>query len=147
MNAPLAACAALILLLGLPAQAAMYKWVDKDGGVVYSEMPPPDAGSATMIAPPPPPPDTRAGDDSAPGQAGTNKPTGINEQSEQARLKFEALRRKNCEIAKENLHTYRTAARLRTTDGTVVELDAATRAARIAQAEKDIATYCTEENP
>jgi hypothetical protein len=41
-----------------PAPAAkMYRWVDADGTVVYSQTPPPPERPAVTIAPPPPPPE------------------------------------------------------------------------------------------
>ncbi|WP_456415459.1 DUF4124 domain-containing protein [Thiolapillus sp.] len=49
------------LLLGLAftlagsALGGMYRWVDDEGNVVYSQQPPPDDRSSKVIAPPPPP--------------------------------------------------------------------------------------------
>ncbi|MBS0318931.1 MAG: DUF4124 domain-containing protein [Proteobacteria bacterium] len=37
------------------ASAAMYKWTDANGRVVYSDQPPPDGVKAEMIGPAPPP--------------------------------------------------------------------------------------------
>ncbi|WP_456380194.1 DUF4124 domain-containing protein [Thiolapillus sp.] len=51
----------LCFLLGLSlatagsAIAGMYRWVDDEGNVVYSQQPPPDNRDARVIAPPPPP--------------------------------------------------------------------------------------------
>jgi hypothetical protein len=46
------------LAAALPAAAAkMYRWVDSDGTVVYSQTPPPGERPAVTIAPPPPPPE------------------------------------------------------------------------------------------
>ncbi len=50
-----------ILLLAMtgiftgPAIAGMYRWVDDQGNVVYSQQPPPDDRDTKVIAPPPPP--------------------------------------------------------------------------------------------
>lgn len=148
MNAPLALCAVLTLCLAVPAQAAMYKWVDKDGSVVYSETPPPDGTDAITLTlqPPPDVPENPAENTAPLGQSasdGSNDTSaGINEENERVRQRFEEARRHNCETARQNLQTYRTAARIRTPDNQVVNLDEATRAARIQQAERDIATYC-----
>jgi type IV secretory pathway VirB10-like protein len=48
--------AATLLVLALPAAAAMYKWVDEKGVTHYSETPPPEGTAAKKIdiAPPPP---------------------------------------------------------------------------------------------
>jgi hypothetical protein len=42
-------------LLALPAAAALYKWTDANGHVVYSDQPPPgDVKTETLKGPPPP---------------------------------------------------------------------------------------------
>jgi hypothetical protein len=50
---------ALLLTLSLAladsAVAGMYRWVDDQGNVVYSQQPPPDDRQSRAIAPPPPP--------------------------------------------------------------------------------------------
>ena len=51
---------ALAVALGLmftsaPALATMYKWVDKNGRVVYSDQPPPADIKSEIVKPPPPP--------------------------------------------------------------------------------------------
>jgi hypothetical protein len=145
MNARLTVSISLALLLALPAQAAMYKWVDKDGSIVYSEMPPPGAQNVQSIAPPPRPPEAPAPAEKADAPTtgtGPVKPVGVNDTNVEVRRQFEEVRRKNCELAKQNLETYRTARRVLTPEQEVVVLDDATRAARIKQAEEDIATYC-----
>ncbi len=47
-----------LILAGIPvssAMAGMYRWVDDQGNVVYSQQPPPDSRNVREIAPPPPP--------------------------------------------------------------------------------------------
>ncbi len=129
---------ALMLLLAFPAQAAMYKWVDRDGNVVYSELPPPDAKDVKAIAPPPRVPEAAP----APVAAQPAQDAPEDESNAKEIARFEEARRKNCEAAKRNLETYRIARRIRTADQELIVLDDATRAARIEQAEKDVATYC-----
>jgi hypothetical protein len=48
----------LCIAIALPAAAAagMYKWVDADGNVIYSQTPPPQGVQAETIGPPPAPP-------------------------------------------------------------------------------------------
>lgn len=56
MRAGIAAAAiAAIAAVVTPAFAAMYKWVDANGRVVYSDQPPP-ANVKSEVVPPPPPP-------------------------------------------------------------------------------------------
>jgi type IV secretory pathway VirB10-like protein len=38
-----------LLMVALPAAAAMYKWVDKDGKVHYSDQPPPDGAKQSGV--------------------------------------------------------------------------------------------------
>ena len=48
--ARLAACAALAMLACVPvAQAGVYKWVDANGKVTYSDVPPPEQGKAKRV--------------------------------------------------------------------------------------------------
>lgn len=44
-----------LLALAAPAAAAMYKWVDANGRVVYSDQPPPANVKSEILRPPPPP--------------------------------------------------------------------------------------------
>jgi hypothetical protein len=59
MRRPLAAgaCAAIVALLlaAGPAPAAMYKWTDANGRVIYSDQPPPGDVKVESISAPPPP--------------------------------------------------------------------------------------------
>jgi len=51
-----AVAAALALgLMAAPAAATMYKWVDANGRVVYSDQPPPANVKSEIVNPPPPP--------------------------------------------------------------------------------------------
>jgi hypothetical protein len=51
------AAAAIVALAAVvtPAFAAMYKWVDANGRVVYSDQPPPASVKSEVVPPPPPP--------------------------------------------------------------------------------------------
>jgi len=53
--ATLAAVAAGLLFATAPAVATMYKWVDQNGRVVYSDQPPPADVKSEIVKPPPPP--------------------------------------------------------------------------------------------
>ncbi|WP_457667920.1 DUF4124 domain-containing protein [Thiolapillus sp.] len=46
---------ASLLIMITSASAGMYRWVDDQGNVVYSQQPPPDNRASKNIAPPPPP--------------------------------------------------------------------------------------------
>lgn len=58
--AALAACAAGMLLAAGPAAAVLYKWVDANGRVSYSDQPPPGNVKAEIVGGAPPPPTAAA---------------------------------------------------------------------------------------
>ena len=68
-----------LLLAALPASAALYKWVDQDGKVHYSDQPPPDGAkkSGVMNAPAPRAPSTpKPSGDAANAASSVEKPGG-----------------------------------------------------------------------
>jgi hypothetical protein len=52
---PLCCVAALLLAVAGPADAALYKWTDPSGRIVYSDQPPPGNVKVETLRPPPPP--------------------------------------------------------------------------------------------
>lgn len=126
----------LALLLGQPVHAGkLYKWVDETGHVHYSQTPP-TRGNATEVQIPKSALTPATADNTAaePGQAEAAAADPL-EQMREARLK-------NCEIARQNLSTYQTSQQIQQADGTVITLDDATRAAKIAEAQAYIAEFC-----
>lgn len=96
------------LLAAGPVSAAMYRWVDDSGAVVYSQSPPPDGRTASTVAPPPPP--------SSSADTERQQLEGRLKQADEARKKEQegrktqqdaatkdADRRRNCEAARQNL--------------------------------------------
>jgi hypothetical protein len=96
------------LLAATPAGAAMYRWVDDSGAVVYSQSPPPDGRAASTVAPPPPP--------SSSADAERQQLDGRAKQADEARKKLQedqkkqqetaakdADRKRNCDAARQNL--------------------------------------------
>ena len=65
---------ALALCVALPASAQMYKWVDANGKVQYSDKPPPSNIKTEKLRPPPPAPTPSA---PAAGAAGTGGAAGV----------------------------------------------------------------------
>lgn len=52
------ACLLIVLSLsGAPALAEIYRWVDEQGQIRYSQTPPPVGTTFQLVYPPPPPPD------------------------------------------------------------------------------------------
>jgi len=65
---------ALALCLALPASAQMYKWVDANGKVQYSDKPPPSNIKAEKLRAPPPAPSAPAGGATASSEAKAGTP-------------------------------------------------------------------------
>lgn len=124
------------------ATAAMYKWTDKAGNVQYTETPPPE-GDSTEIAPPP----------RVAGQSSNSPSDQSNNNEEQESDKTaevdapltpeqQDVYRRNCEAAKGNLETYKTARRVKQSDGEVVVMDDEKRQQKMQQAEEQIKKFC-----
>lgn len=142
------------LLLGaalLPAAvgAATYKWVDDEGNVNYSQMPPPSgdyeriSGAATG--------GPRSGSGEETMEKLRDAVSDVDAESEQARKEAEVertiaenekVREQNCEAARKNLEIYTTYRRFRDKDGNVTRLPEEERLKRLEEAKTQIETYC-----
>ena len=137
-----------LLLLAGNAQAAIYKWVDKDGNVQYTQTPPPEGMTAETLQPP---------------MVDVNSDTAIKqlneqqhqlkdldkqrqEQSEQEAkvAEAQALRQKNCQTAKDRLASYEKprGIRLEREDGTRERISEEERQEQIKISEDMIKEYC-----
>jgi hypothetical protein len=123
------------------ATAAMYKWTDKQGNVHYTQEPPPE-GNTTEIAPPP-----RVAAPAA------NKPNGKDTSGEVENGKTaegeapltpeqQEIYSRNCEAARGNMETYKTARRVQQADGEIVVMDDEIRQKKMQQAEEQIKKFC-----
>jgi hypothetical protein len=142
--------AILILVLAMTAATAahaqLYKWVDKDGKVTYSDQPPPDA-KASRVNPPPP-----VAAPAAPRTAiekDKELEKGRTQAREKAKADEEAAKRtkaveENCARARANLRTVTEGGRIAKTDekGERVILDDEQIAAERVRAEKSVAELC-----
>jgi hypothetical protein len=133
----------LALALGTLAQAATYKWVDKDGHVHYSQQPPADANyeRLNIRTQQPSSSSAPAPTQSAPAASGTTDNRGSAVIKEEV-AKGEEQRQKNCEQAKKSLELYTVYRRVRDKDGNVVYLDDNERAKRIADSKAAIKEFC-----
>lgn len=133
-----------LLAVSAAAPAKLYKWVDKDGNVAYSQLKPPDTNAQEVtIRGNPPVSNEEARErldqinekaDSA-GKDREFKQTHASESAERdARLK------ENCKIAQENLRVLQTASRVKDAEGNFVDDKA--REARIAQTKQEIENSC-----
>jgi hypothetical protein len=123
------------MMITSAASAGLYKWVDNDGNVHYSQKPPRNQQFKRLKAPPSGP------ENSKPlYNATTQKKSGNVAEAEAA--KNEKIRATNCKNAKSNLKSYQLARRIRDKDGKVITLDDNERAKQIEKAKKDINQYC-----
>jgi len=134
----------LTLMLCTTASAKLYKWVDADGNVTYSERKPVD-GKAEEIK--------LRGVTAVSKEQARERLDDINKAADTTRKDREfkedvsgdsADRDKrlaqNCEIYRENLRVLQNAQRVKTDDGSYLDDDA--RAARIATTQKEIGANC-----
>ena len=136
----------LPLLILLPqAHAGTYKWIDKDGNVVYSQLPPPEGQFESIRIP-------KAAQAK---QVPTQKPAGAveqareldvkreNERKVQAEVeKFQDLRKKNCDTAKQQLKIYTVYKRIQGKDGQPHRITDQEREAGLKEAKQGIKDYC-----
>lgn len=125
-----------MMIFASSASAGLYKWVDDEGNVHYSQKRPANQQFERLKAPPP----------AAPKQ---NQPLYQTNQNEEKKdlSKTESeknlkLRKQNCEFAKKNLATYQIVRRVKGPDGKVIRLDDKERAKRIEESKEAINQFC-----
>jgi hypothetical protein len=118
---------------------SLYKWVDENGSVHYSQKPP--EKSATKS-------EQMQVKDSNPYQTRQEKAaTAEKKKEDQPETTDEAARvvearKKNCEIARQNMATFQNSARVKQSDGTIITLSEEMRAAKIKETQALINAYC-----
>jgi hypothetical protein len=143
------------LLLLVPAHAGVYKWVDEQGNVHYTQYPPADASikARELNKPPPPPEDV----------VDVNEPfrLEIESRSSNRKIREEAEAKKKaqktgkikdadkCQRARSNLAVLQTGGAGRGTgasfvdeQGNRIKMDDEQRAERIKQAQKQVDYFC-----
>ena len=134
----------LMLVLCPAASAKLYKWVDADGGVTYSERKPPDSKAeevklrgVTAVSKEQAQQrlDELKNDADTPRRDREFKTTVATESVER-----EKRIAANCETYRQNLRVLQNAPRVKTTDGSF--LDDKGRAERVASAQKQITENC-----
>lgn len=129
----------LALALGVAGSALaqsgatkVYKWTDKEGRVHYSSTPPPEGEAQEMrVRADPATPVATAPEAEAKPDPDAERKEGF---------------KRNCEAARANLAQFQQQGQLmtRNPDGSMTPVSDAAKQAGIAQAQKDIAYYCTE---
>lgn len=151
-HAPLsiALLAPLVLIaLTAPLEAKTYRWVDDNGTVVYSQIPPPDDRPTAAVAPPPPPPIPPA-EAREQLEERMQKLDDLREDQELAREKRakgrreRAEKRRACQAARNNLVNLERSMnkQMKMPDGSYQRFDETERQTRIREARASIESNC-----
>ena len=125
---------------------AVYKWKDKDGNIQYTEYPPP-TGEVEILKPPPIS-TVGAQKSDQPATSETDKKDSAKQSKEDPKAPpvdpkaEQAMKEKNCDIAKKNLATYMRTKKIRDKEGNVVRLDDDDWQRRVEETKKNIEKYC-----
>jgi len=131
-----------LLAGGFAAAAGLYKWVDGQGNVHYTQDPPPQ-GSFKALPPPPPAPETPAAVEQKPAQAqDTQTSTPLANSDAEEKKRQAVADKQNCDVARKNLEIYTRYRRVVNEKGEVVMLDDNERRAKIKEAEEMIKKSC-----
>jgi hypothetical protein len=137
------------VLLPAAAGAATYKWVDDEGNVTYSQMPPSSGEYERISGAASGGPRPGSGEESM--QKLRDAVADVDAENDEARKRAEVertiaeneeIRQQNCEAARKNLEIYTTYRRFRDKDGEVTRLPEEERLKRLEEAKTQIETYC-----
>lgn len=145
MKQPLILAGICLLLVGT-AMAEMYRYLDENGRVVYSQQPP-ATGEAKVIKPPPPPATQPAkpAEDKATAEAEQPAADTPKTAEQQAQDKeSQRIKEKNCKTAREALKQYTDPnyGFVKTPDGRFEELTTERRAKGKKEVEQQIKEFC-----
>ena len=127
---------ATLMIVSLSASAGLYKWVDDEGNVHYSQKRPANQQFKRLKEPAPAPADAK------PLYQTTGSSSKASETATSESAKNKAIRISNCEKAKKSLNNYQIHRRMRDKDGNVTVLDDKVRASQIESAKAAISNYC-----
>ena len=142
-----AGLAVSLALLCPPAEAKLYKWVDDNGNVTYSQQKPPDRKAQTLELKGVESPDPEAAEKLEQlkdrEQSRRKDREFAKEQTDAAKAR-EARLKQNCEIARQNVRILKDSPRVQDKDesGEAYFLDDAQRKSRLQQAEQQVKDYC-----
>lgn len=131
---------ALLFSITSLSQAGIYKWVDEQGNVHYSQKRPQDKQYERIKAPASAPADAQSPYATSKESDKEGDKKGSTADSESA--KNAELRRKNCEAAKKNLQIYQVYNRVKDDKGNYIRLDDNDRARLIEQNKQAIEEFC-----
>ena len=127
---------AAMMIFTSSAFAGLYKWVDDEGNVHYSQKRPQNQQFKRLKEPAPAP------DDSKPLYQSNETPVKDKDTAANETAKNEKARADKCDNAKKNLSAYQVYRRIRDKDGNVKVIDDNERAKKIAQAKQAIDDFC-----
>lgn len=125
-----------MIIFASSASAGLYKWVDDEGNVHYSQKRPRNQQFERLKAPPPTPENNKPLYKSGVTSDNANKTLA----TETAKNK--KIRADNCAKAKKNLNNYQVHRRMRDKKGNVTIIDDNERAKQIENARKAISNFC-----
>lgn len=138
----------LITALSGGASAAMYKWVDEQGNVHYSQQRPPNL-EYEKVAPPPPPSSSAAEErkrleSMLENRAESREQAAEADKEAAARQAEQARYQKNCEAAQKNLELYQNLGHKKIVgeDGVAYYPSEEELAEKISTARENIQKYC-----
>lgn len=130
----------LMLLLANTASAGLYKWIDSEGSVHYSQKPPENKPYTTIKAPPPVP---KSSHPTVSDESESESESKIEKIIKAESDKNKKLREENCAIGKNNLKSYQTFRRIRDKDGNIRVVGSKERAEKIESAKQLIRDFCS----
>ena len=124
--------------------AGLYKWVDNEGNVHYSQKRPANKQYKRLKAPPPAPANSQPLYNSSKPEKKASKATNKNPNKtvEAETAKNKKIRADNCVKAKKNLNTLQVNRRIRDKDGNLIIIDDNVRAKQIEKAKQAISEFC-----
>jgi hypothetical protein len=129
----------------------IYKWVDQNGAIQYTQMPPPEGMQPIEIREAPPPADDPEAERSKLQQQTEDLDERMEKRQEsaakaEASARNEEIRRQNCNSARKNLAELQQGGikRYLMPDGEVIRLTEEDRQKRIADAKAQIAEFCKD---
>ena len=125
-----------MMIIAASASAGLYKWVDNEGNVHYSQKRPPDQQYKRLKAPP------SAPENSKPLYQQTKQESKGSNTAAAETAKNEKVREENCNNAKKSLKTYQLYKRVRDKDGNITVIDDNIRAEKIKNAQQAISELC-----
>lgn len=140
--------ATMALLVSVSVQAQIYKWVDENGQTHYSQQPPTSGEAQLMDVPRPPPINAEEAqqevDELIEQQQEAEKAELEAQQAAEEEAKQQAIKDKNCQIARQNLTNYQNNPGRRVVDeeGNVTRLAEEDRQQKMVEFQEQIDLYC-----